>query len=230
PEGPITTTEVTGNDTFVINLAFPYAALNSLLTAPRNIVILPQEADGAFDLRSDARGSGAWRIKAVLRSSRYEYAKNPDWYGAADMKLDGLVSTVIKDAATGVAQLTSGNLATYNVPADQVITAKQTAAGLQMTRDEQFVWHHDDVRFSYLPSSPFRDERVRQALSLLIDRDLFIDTFGNVKGYQTQGIDVATRWNTAIPCSEDGFWLDPRSREFGENAKFYRFDPGEAKK
>jgi ABC-type transport system substrate-binding protein len=230
PEGPIASTEAPDNQTFVVKLSFPYAPLNSLLTFPRNIVVIPKEADGGFDVRSEARGSGAWRIKEVVRSARYEYVKNPDWYDANKSKLEGILSTVIKDAATGVAQLASGNLWTYNVPADQVIQTKQAAPNLLMTRDEQFVWHHDDVRFSYLPGSPFRDERVRKALSLLIDRDLFIETFGNVQGYKSQGIDVASRWNTAIACSEDGFWLDPQSKEFGDNARFYRFDPGEAKK
>jgi ABC-type transport system substrate-binding protein len=99
-----------------------------------------------------------------------------------------------------------------------------------MKRDEQFVWHHDDIRFSYLPNAPFRDERVRKAFSMLIDRDLFIETFGNVKGYEAEGIEVPTRWNTAVPCSDEGFWLDPQSKEFGDNSKFFRFDPTEAKK
>ena len=35
------------------------------------------------------RGSGAWRLKDYARSSNYEYVKNPDWYDADKVKLEG---------------------------------------------------------------------------------------------------------------------------------------------
>src|SRR5947207_221884 len=60
PEGPIASTEAPDAQTFVVKLSFPYAPLNSLLTFPRNIVVIPKEAEGGFDVRSEARGSGAW--------------------------------------------------------------------------------------------------------------------------------------------------------------------------
>ena len=43
--------------------------------------------------------------------------------------------------------------------------------------------------------SPFVDERVRQAVSMAIDRDLFIDTVSNVAPFRSEGLPVETRWN-----------------------------------
>jgi ABC-type transport system substrate-binding protein len=72
-----------------------------------------------------------------------------------------------------------------------------------------------------LPNSPFRDDRARKALSMLIDRDLFIETFGTsrVRSRRNRGADTLNR-----RClGDEGFWLTC-SQEFGENAKFFRFD------
>ena len=77
--------------------------------------------------------------------------------------------------------------------------------------------------------SPFRDERVRQALQASIDRDLFIDTFYNVPQYETEGLPVETRWNTCVNCSWEGWWLDPQGSDFGDNAKYYKYDMEAAK-
>jgi ABC-type transport system substrate-binding protein len=65
---------------------------------------------------------------------------------------------------------------------------------------------------------------------MLIDRDLYIETFGNVKQFKDEGIEVATRWNSAFACGEEAYWLDPKGKGLGEAAKFYQYNPAEAKK
>ena len=49
--------------------------------------------------------------------------------------------------------------------------------------------------FGWLPEakSPFLDERVRQAVSLSVDRDLWLDTVFNVTPFTSQGLPVETR-------------------------------------
>jgi ABC-type transport system substrate-binding protein len=44
------------------------------------------------------------------------------------------------------------------------------------------------------------------------------------------GLPAAQRWSTLLPPGEESFWLDPQGSEFGENAKYFRYDPAEAKK
>lgn len=46
--------------------------------------------------------------------------------------------------------------------------------------------------FGWLPAgqAPFRDERVRQAYSMSIDRGLWIETFYNTKSFEGQGLPV----------------------------------------
>jgi ABC-type transport system substrate-binding protein len=88
------------------------------------------------------------------------------------------------------------------------------------------------MAFGWQGNSPFLDERVRQAISMGIDRDLYLDTFHSVRQLQADGLPVETRWNTAMEGIEknEGFWLDPKEKEFGVNAKYYKHDIAEAKK
>jgi ABC-type transport system substrate-binding protein len=88
---------------------------------------------------------------------------------------------------------------------------------------------HNSIRFSYLPNSPFRDERVRKATSLLLDRDLSIETINETRRFIDAGFDIEQRWNSALICGEP-WWMDPRSKEFGSESKVYTYDPAEAKK
>src|SRR5205823_9221225 len=86
--------------------------------------------------------------------------------------------------------------------------------------------------FGLLPAgkSPFLDDRVRQAASMAWDRELWIDTFYNVSKFNSEGLPVDTRWNSALGATWDGWWLDPKGKDFGPNAKNYQHDAAEAKK
>jgi peptide/nickel transport system substrate-binding protein len=77
--------------------------------------------------------------------------------------------------------------------------------------------------------SPFLDQRVRQAMSMAIDRESYIDTFYNVSKFKADGLPVETFYHTAMGYIP-GVTLDPRSKDFGPNAKYYTHDPAEAKK
>jgi hypothetical protein len=59
------------------------------------------------------------------------------------------------------------------------------------------------------------------------DRDLYLDTFHNITNFASEGIDVKTRWNTALNANTEGWWLDPQGSDFGPNAKYFKYDPAE---
>jgi ABC-type transport system substrate-binding protein len=198
---------------------------------------MPTESETGFDIRNDMRGSGAWRLKEYLRGSRYAYERNPDWYDADKVKLEGMTFTVLPEAAASQAQFRTGNLWTSAtgpsssfISQEDVLGVKADFPQLLMTPQEAYSAGGSWIRFGYLPGSPFRDERVRKAASMSLDRDLFISTFGNVDKFQKAGVDVPTRWNSAIYAGES-YWLDPRDEKvFGADAKWYKYDVAEAKK
>jgi peptide/nickel transport system substrate-binding protein len=230
PDAAIKSFEAPDNNTLIVKLAFPYAPIHMLIAAWRYIVVMPVESESGYDVRNDMRGSGAWRLKEYQRNSRYVYERNPDWYDADKVKLDGMTYTVIPEVAASMAQLRTGNLWTYVVPQDEVLNLKREFPNLTLQPQEEFSAGGTWIRFGYLPGSPFRDERVRKAASMSLDRDLFIGTFGNVDVFEKAGLSVPTRWNSAIFAGES-FWIDPKDEKaLGEGAKWYKYDPAEAKK
>src|SRR4030095_7893236 len=62
-----------------------------------------------------------------------------------------------------------------------------------------------------------------------IDRDAYIDAFSNISNFQKEGLPAEPLYHTSMGYIP-GVTLDPRSKDFGENAKYYTRDLAEAKK
>jgi ABC-type transport system substrate-binding protein len=135
--------------------------------------------------------------------------------------------------ATALSQLRAGNLWEYpNVSAEDILPTKQGVPDLLLLQKPAFSDRTmvDQVGFGYLPGSPFFDERVRHAASLLQDRDLWMKTFYNTDKFEAEGLSVPSRVNTMITPGWQGFWIDPSDQAFGESRKLYNLNPAEAKK
>jgi ABC-type transport system substrate-binding protein len=139
---------------------------------------------------------------------------------------------VIIENASVEAQLKAGNIHYFQpLGADNILPIKNEEARL-LLYETDIPNTTSVMSFGWLPAgkSPFLDERVRQAVSMAWDRDLYIDTFYNVKKLGENGLPVQTRWNSSISSLWDGWWLDPKGKDFGPNAKYYQRDVTEAKK
>jgi ABC-type transport system substrate-binding protein len=71
-----------------------------------------------------------------------------------------------------------------------------------------------------------------------IDRDAWIDAVYNVSKFEADGLPMETRWNSCLGAAdagvwsagEPGYWLDPRRKEFGGNARYFEHNIPEARK
>jgi ABC-type transport system substrate-binding protein len=90
--------------------------------------------------------------------------------------------------------------------------------------------------FGHLPvgGNKFQDERVRQAVSMSWDRDLFILAKYNVDNFEAEGVPVRTGWNSHQANRDSfvggGWFIDPQDKDFGPNSKYFKYDLAEAKK
>jgi len=228
---PIASVTAPDDKTIVVKLAFPYAPVLQMLAFIRYLIIEPREADGGFDARADMRGSGSWYLAKYTPSVGWEYRKNVNWYNKPYPFLDGIDRPIISEYATGLAQFKAGNLWSYAVRQEDVLATKKEVAALDMRQTDAFSRNPGAIMyFGFKDGSPFLDDRVRRAASMLMDRDLYIDTTSNVSNFAKEGLQVETRVQSHIACGEEGLWLDPKGKELGEAAKNFQFDAAEAKK
>jgi ABC-type transport system substrate-binding protein len=236
PEAPILSIDYPDARTMVFKVKYPTVGLTARLAGRiRNIWILPKEADGAVDLRTKSMGTGPWYLADYQPSSRLSWKRNPNFYDKEHPYYDEISEPILTDPAARLAQLRTGNVYTLQkyLRAEYILPLKKDVPALTMYAGDvedvvqwaQFGWKPNPAE-----KTPFRDERVRQAYSMALDRDLFIDIVYNVSKFKDQGVPMETRWATCLSPGFTGWWLDPKSKDFGENSKYFQHNIAESKK
>jgi len=172
------------------------------------------EADG--DASKRVIGSGPFIFDKYESGISYTGKKNPNYYRKGEPHVAEIVSLVIPDDATAMAGLRGKELDFYQI-------ANQNQDALKKSNPEiQYVeWEYLLIPFAYwnVNKPPFNDPRVRQAVSMGLNRDNIINTI-----YAGRG-----NWNNFIPWALSEWWLDPRGPDMGPGAKYYKYDPAGAK-
>jgi peptide/nickel transport system substrate-binding protein len=238
PDAPVLAVNAADSSTIVIKLKEPlsyalryFAEFGSL---SGNLVMLPKEADTGFDPRGQMIGHGPYELSAVEPSVRYAVKRNAEYWDADSYFIDQVDLPVVPEYATRLAQLKAGGIhrmvAEGGLARDALVT-KQDQPQLRIYQTDLTAGGTVLV-FGQLPvgKSAFLDERVRQAISMGIDRDTWISARYNVDYFEQNGLPTETRWNSHMTADWDDYWLDPKGKEFGENAKYFQFNLAEAKK
>ncbi len=161
-------------NTVVFKLKYPYAPFKAIVASGIYGWILPREAvTGAYDPAKQVIGSGPFTLEKYTPDVEALYKKNPNWYEKGKPYIDGVKVAVVPDKNAQIAQFTAGNLDYISSPLDDdnldQVRSQVPNAELYTT------WGPGDGQM-YFPlgsdsNSPFKDVRLRRALSLLIDRD-----------------------------------------------------------
>lgn len=225
--GPIRAVETPDTRTVVLKLAFPLAALFDYLGNNLGLYVMPRESDGKFDPRREMRGTAAWLLDKYEPSVGMDYKRNPNWYIKDRPFLEGWSQPIIPEYAQQLAQFRAGNIWSGVVRDEDIIVTKKDLPQLLLLQGE-YGPTAPGIFFGWL--SPFKDVRLRQAISMLIDRETFARTFANYDAFKAEGIDLSLVYDNFLGRGWGDYWLDPFGKDAGPDAKNFSFDIAEAKK
>ena len=240
-DAPVLSFTAVDSRTISIKLKEPLVYALALFgnTTNGGLIILPKEADSGFDPRGDMIGTGPFALSSYSQSVGFNFKRNPDFWEQDWALVDQVEMPIITEYAAALAQLKAGGIYRFahtssDIRSEDVLPLKREEPRIAVYQGDLNAAGvvGNILAFGWLPAgkSQFLDERVRQAFSMAIDRDAYLDTFHNVSRFRAEGIPVDGRWNSHLIATQEGWWLDPKGKDFGPNAKYFKFDLAEGKK
>jgi peptide/nickel transport system substrate-binding protein len=223
------------SSTIIVKMKAPDASIIPLFSGRDLLYVEPREAEGGFDPRSEVRGHGPFILEEYVPSSHFTWARNPNYFVDGQPYFDKVEVPIVSDIATQLAQFRAGNIHTDVLaasPEDIVQTHRDLPDTLLLEAGAFNATSSTLSTFGWDANAFWHDQRNRQALSMLIDREAYVDVIFNRDRFAEDGIEVGIRFNSIVPGGwGTDFWLDPTDEtSFGPEARFLNYNVEEAKK
>lgn len=209
----------------------PFGLFLNRIASFQDLWIMPKEFIESSESASEDSmlGSGPFIFDKFTPSVEMAWKKNPDYFekdsaGNPLPYIDGVNLAIITDQNQVLSQFAAGSLDTISVPPTLLDSTKSQSPnaifdGAPRNILSMMIFQPD----SYTTAKPpFNDERVRQGLSMAINRDALLKRVTPEGGL----------WPN-MPIN-GGFgkswWLDPQGSDIGDAGKYYKYDVAEAKK
>jgi len=218
---PVDRVEVVDRYTVRFLLKEPFVWLIDTLALTAMWIIAPEVVDKFGDLKKPetAIGTGPFLLERYEPNVKTVFKRNPDYFRTGQPYVDGVEWLVLDDDSTGLAMYRTGQIDCgpspwWSVRQEDLDSIKKSHPHLMyqdfLSNVTHGIWMRTD-------QPPFNDVRVRRAISHAIDRQAIIDAV-YLKGEPTPAI------SRGIPA-----W-SPRIDELGAGAKYYQYDPPEARR
>ena len=208
PSAPIESVSAPDPRTLVFKMNQPDSSIVQLFASWDHFYIMPREsasgAAGGFDPRTTIRGHGPWVLEEHVPSVRFIWKKNPDYYVKDRPFADRLERPIIPEYAARLAQFKTGNIHTTVATPNDMMQIKADAPKTVLRQEPNYPISITGYQgFGYEGESPFKDTRVRQAVSMLVDREAYADVIENRDNLRAAGFEMPTAYHTIAPG-----WLD----------------------
>jgi len=196
----ITKVEAVDKYTAKFTLSQPFAPLLANLGTVFGAIV-PR---AAVDFKKVTIGTGPFVLKDFQPKSKYDYVKNASyWSNGTDGKplpyLDGFTQVIIPDEGARLSALRAGQLDFTDLLVDNLaLELLKTNTALV---SEKFPGNFSVMTRINVKDKPLDDVRVRQAMSLALDRQAIANALGGGTGIVNGSIPIAlTDW--AVPVTE----------------------------
>src|SRR6266511_4346040 len=219
---PVERVEVVDRYTVKFVLKEPYVWLVSALAYPWGMwIVAPEVVQQYDDLKKpeSAIGTGPFLLERYEPNVKTVFKRNPDYFRQGEPYVDGVEWLVLEDESTGLAMYRTGQIDCgpwhwWSVRQQDLDATKKSHPNLVY---QDVVSNVPGVIFMRTDQPPFNDVRVRRAISHAIDRQGLVEAVwgrGEPTGPVARGL---AEWSLPID-------------QLGEGAKYYRYDPQEARR
>ncbi len=205
----------------------PFGPFLIVISSPSDLWIYPPELISSPDkLNSTMIGTGPFVLTSYQQGVGARWDKNPDWWDKDDQGnslpySDKLDFPVIPDKNQEFSQFVAGRLETMTTPGELIDELKNQVKDVHVLQSIANL-----LNMMFFPpaayesnQAPFNDDRVRQAVSLALDRDELIAlASGSHGGKKHNLVNAGFLW-----------YLDPDSSDMGDAAQYFTRDVQKAK-
>jgi ABC-type transport system substrate-binding protein len=214
--------------TVVFKLKQPDSSVLGLFASDRLFYVMPKEAEAGFDPRVEVRGYGPWLLTDNRPGIIKVWTKNPDYHVKGRPFPDTLEQMTVGEYNARLAQFKAGLIWPSVVSPDDLIPTMNEKPELVVQRTDVYPVAPSMLGFGYDPAGPWKDERLRQAVSMLIDRQTFVSLRSNHDALEANGLPAEPRYHTTVGAGWEGYWVDPRDSRFNSEAMYYKYDAATA--
>lgn len=155
--------------TVEITLTEPFSPFIQFMAMPAAAIVNQREIEsGTIELTVEAAGSGPWKLEEWVRDGHMLFSANEDYFYEPP-RMKRLKLRIISEEMTQSAEFEAGNLDIVGIP------GAETEAWLNDQRWEGLIHEQQELSTYYIGLNcsrpPFDDTRVRQAMSLAVDRE-----------------------------------------------------------
>jgi peptide/nickel transport system substrate-binding protein len=217
--------ETPDKQTVRITLKEPFAPFLNHLASPAFTAILAREVEekfGNFNHPDAVIGTGPFVLKSYQKGVRVVWERNPDYHVKGLPYLDGVELEITPDSNTRLSLFRAGKVDLGHMWG---YASVEEGKSLQTSNPEivvtPTVTMGQGLIYMRTDQPPFNDVRVRQAVSLAIDRKAWSDGLY----YGEACIDSGP-----VPCAMKEWKLDAAQLEPAKAKVLVGYDPAEAKK
>jgi peptide/nickel transport system substrate-binding protein len=205
---------------FVLKEPFVWL-LDVLANAMCMWIIAPEVVQQYGDLKKvdTVIGTGPFLLERYEPNVKTVFKRNPDYFRPGQPYVDGVEWLVLEDESTGLAMYRSGQIDCgpwhwWTVRQPDLESLRQTHPHLHyqdfLANTATTIWMRTD-------KAPFTDARVRRAISQALDRQAIIEAV-YIRGEPSPAVPRGlAEWSLPVD-------------QLGEGAKYYQYDPKEARR